>query len=222
MARRNSDNTTARFTFSTKDALQDPNWTELFTAEEGTVIGPYQASQGVYRIAKLVVVQNRSDSVEARHILITPTQTMDLDSVQTRIDAIKAQVEAGSDFGVLAEKNSDDPGSAIKGGDLGWFSEGAMVDEFNEACFISNRGDLSVVTSQFGVHLIEVTKISRKVKKVKIAYIDRVVEPSSETYHDYYTQAAQFAGALLNTDTTTFDNLANAHNLVKRNEAKVI
>ena len=220
MARRNSDNTTARFTFATKDELQDPNWADLFTAEQGTVIGPYQASQGVYRIAKLAVAQNRPDSVEARHILIAPTQTMSLDSVNVRIDAIKAQVAAGADFGVLAQKNSEDKGSAIKGGDLGWFSEGAMVDEFNEACFTSKRGDLSVVTSQFGVHLIEVTKTSRAVRKIKVAFIDRNVEPSTETYNTYYSQAAQFAGKILN-EGIAFDSLVAEQNLVKRNDSKV-
>ena len=220
MARRNSDNTTARFTFATEDELQDPNWAELFAAEQGAVIGPYQASQGVYRIAKLAVVQNRPDSVEARHILIAPTQTMSLDSVNARIDAIKAQVEAGTDFGLLAEKNSDDKGSAIKGGDLGWFAEGAMVAEFNEACFTSKSGDLSVVTSQFGVHLIEVTKTSRAVRKVKVAFIDRNVEPSTETFNTYYSQAAQFAGKILN-EGIAFDSLVVEQNLVKRSDSKV-
>ena len=219
MARRNSDNTNARFSFATKDKLQDPNWTELFTAEEGTVIGPYQASQGVYRIAKLAVAQNRPDSVDARHILIA-TQTISSDSALTKINAIKAQVEAGADFGVLAEKNSEDKGSAIKGGDLGWFSEGAMVDEFNEACFTSKTGDLSVVTSQFGVHLIEVTKTSKAVRKVKVAFIDRNVEPSTETFNAYYSQAAQFAGKILN-EGIVFDSLVVEQNLVKRSDSKV-
>ncbi|MGY8954600.1 MAG: peptidylprolyl isomerase [Flavobacteriales bacterium] len=220
MARRNSDNTSARFTFTTKEGLADKNWEELFNAEQGTVIGPYQASQGVYRIAKLVIAQNRPDSVEARHILIAPTETMSLDSVNIRIEAIKAQVQSGADFGDLAQKNSDDKGSAIKGGDLGWFSEGAMVDEFNEACFTSKRGDLSVVTSQFGVHLIEVTKTSKAVRKVKIAFIDRNVEPSTETYNTYYSQAAQFAGKILN-EGIAFDSLVAQQNLVKRSDSKV-
>ena len=220
MARRNSDNTSARFTFTTKEGLADKNWEELFNAEQSTVIGPYQVSQGVYRIAKLVIAQNRPDSVESRHILIAPTETMSLDSVNIRIEAIKAQVQAGADFGDLAQKNSDDKGSAIKGGDLDWFSEGAMVDEFNEACFTSKRGDLSVVTSQFGVHLIEVTKTSRAVRKVKIAFIDRNVEPSTETYNTYYSQAAQFAGKILN-EGIAFDSLVAQQNLVKRSDSKV-
>ena len=220
MARRNSDNTNSRFIFTTKDGLQDQKWKELFNAKEGTVYGPYQASQGVYRIAKLAAVQNRADSVEARHILIKPTQTMSMDSVNKKIDALKLAIEGGADFADLAQRNSEDKGSAIKGGDLGWFSEGAMVDEFNEACFTSNRGDLSVVTSQFGVHLIEVIETSRKVKKVKIAYIDRVVEPSTETFNTYYTQAAQFAGKILD-EGVAFDSLIAENNLVKRSDSKV-
>ena len=221
MARRNSDNTNSKFLFTTEDGLQDQNWKELFSSEKGTVYGPYQTSQGVYRLAKLAEVQNRPDSVEARHILIAPTQTMSLDSVNKRMDALKLAIEKGADFGNLAQKNSEDKGSAIKGGDLGWFSEGAMVDEFNEACFTSSRGDISVITSQFGVHLIEVTKISRKVKKVKIAYIDRVVEPSTETFNTYYSQAAQFAGKILN-EGIAFDSLLAENNLVKRNDSKVV
>jgi len=220
MARRNSDNTSARFVFTTEDGLQDQNWKELFSSEKGTVYGPYQTSQGVYRLAKLAEVQNRPDSVEARHILIAPTQTMSLDSINKRMDVLKLAIEKGADFGDLAQKNSEDKGSAIKGGDLGWFSEGAMVDEFNEACFTSSRGDISVITSQFGVHLIEVTKTSRKVKKVKIAYIDRVVEPSTETFNTYYSQAAQFTGKILN-EGIAFDSLVAENNLVKRNDSKV-
>ena len=221
MARRNSDNTNSRFVFTTEDGLQDQNWKELFLSEKGTVYGPYQTSQGVYRLAKLAEVQNRPDSVEARHILIAPTQTMNLDSVNKRVDALKLAIEKGAEFGDLAQKNSEDKGSAIKGGDLGWFSEGAMVDEFNEACFTSSRGDISIITSQFGVHLIEVTKTSRKVKKVKIAYIDRVVEPSTETFNTYYSQAAQFAGKILN-EGIAFDSLVAENNLVKRNDSKVV
>ena len=220
MARRNSDNSSARFTFTTKEGLVDKNWEELFNAEQGTVIGPYLADQGVYRIAKLAIAQNRPDSVEARHILITPNESISLDSVIIRIEAIKAQVQAGADFGDLAQKNSDDKSSAIKGGDLGWFSEGAMVDEFNEACFTSSKGDLSVITSQFGVHLIEVTKASRLVRKVKIAFIDRNVEPSTGTYNTYYSQAAQFAGKILN-EGIAFDSLVSEQNLVKRSDSKV-
>jgi len=220
MLKKYSDNTSARFTFTTKAGLADKNWEELFNAEQGTVIGPYQVSQGVYRIAKLVIAQNRPDSVEARHILIKPTQTMSLDSVNIRIEALKVQVEAGADFGVLAQNNSDDEGSKNKGGEYSWFSEGARVDEFNEACFTSKRGDLSVVTSQYGVHLIEVTKTSKAVPKVKIAFIDRYVAPGNETDQLFLAQANSFAGKILN-EGIDFYSLVAEKNLPILNDSEV-
>ena len=220
IVRRNSDNTNSVFNYIKEDQLQDPNWKDLFNAKKGTVLGPYQASSGVYRIAKLVEIERRPDSVEARHILIKPTQTMSLDSVNIKINAFKLAIESGADFSLLAKKNSEDQQSAVKGGDLGWFTEGQMVDEFNEACFTSKRGDLSIVTTQFGVHLIEVTKYSKPVKKVKIAYIDRNVEPSTETFNLYYSKAASFAGKILN-EGIPFDTLIANDNLVKRSDQKV-
>ena len=143
IVRRNSDNTNSVFNYLKKDQLQDPNWKELFNSEKGTVLGPYQSSSGVYRIAKLVEIEKRPDSVEARHILIKPTQTMGLDSVNVKINALKLALESGANFSLLAKKNSEDQQSAVMGGDLGWFTEGQMVDEFNEACFTSNLGDVA-------------------------------------------------------------------------------
>ena len=219
--RRNSDNTNAIFNFTKEEGILDTNATSLWASEKGTVVGPYLFSEGVYRVSKLADVQYRPDSVEARHMLIAADENKNLDSTNALVESIKEEIESGKDFADLAQKYSIDKTSAIKGGDLGWFKEGAMVAEFNEVCFTATKGDLTIVQSQFGVHLIQVTKKSRNVKKVKIAYIDRVVEPSSETYHEYYTQAARFAGVLLNTDTTTFDDLVATENLVKRNEEKV-
>ncbi len=221
--KRNSDNTNSIFNFSKEDGILDTNASSLFAEEKGAVIGPYLLTEGTYRVAKLVDVQYRPDSVEARHILIAPTQTMSLDSVNKRMEKLKLDLEKGTDFSDMAQKESEDKGTAIKGGDLGWFKEGAMVPEFNEVSFTANKGEFTIVQSQFGVHLIEVTKKSRAVKKVKIAYIDRTVEPSSETFHSYYTKAAQFARTLLDSDTTSFDDLVTANtSLVKRDQTKVL
>ena len=222
MARRNSDNINSRFMFSKLDELEDPKWNGLFSSEEGSVVGPYLSSSNVYRIAKLAEIQNRPDSVEARHILIKPNQNQNIDSVNLIISDLKLQIENGADFRSLAVKYSEDQGSNSEslGGSLGWFSEGDMVDEFNEACFTSRVRDLSIVTSQFGVHLIQVTKKSKSVKKIKVAYIDRTVEPSTETFNSYYSQAATFVGQIIN-EGMSFDTLVEINNLVKRSDFKV-
>ena len=223
MARRNSDNTNSRFIFSKSDELQDSKWIDLFNAKQGTVIGPYLTSKGVYRIAKLAEIQSRPDSVEARHILIAPNQNRTLDSVNNIINDLKLQIENGTNFGDLAVKYSEDPGSNTKNlrGSLGWFSEGAMVNEFNEICFTANKKDLNIVNTQFGVHLIQVTKKSKSAKKVKIAYIDRIIEPSTETFNTYYSKAASFVGQVIN-DGISFDTLVEKNNLVKRSDSKVV
>jgi peptidyl-prolyl cis-trans isomerase D len=223
MARRNSDNTNSRFIFSKSDELQDSKWIDLFNAKLGTVIGPYLTSKGVYRIAKLAEIQSRPDSVEARHILIAPNQNRTLDSVNNIINDLKLQIENGTNFGDLAVKYSEDPGSNTKNlrGSLGWFSEGAMVNEFNEICFTANKKDLNIVNTQFGVHLIQVTKKSKSAKKVKIAYIDRIIEPSTETFNTYYSKAASFVGQVIN-DGISFDTLVEKNNLVKRSDSKVV
>ena len=220
MVKRNSDNRSTTFRYTTKENLQDTEHKELFEEKEGLVIGPYLASKGVYRLSKLVSVQNRPDSVSARHILLKPSETVSLDSIYVRLEEFKSQIKKGFDFGDLAQLHSEDKSTAIKGGDLGWFQEGVMVDSFNEACFTSKKGELKIVESQFGVHLIEVNMLSKPIRKVKIASIDRFVEPSTETYNRYYTQAAQFAGKILN-EKIPFDTLVNKQNLLKRSDQKV-
>jgi peptidyl-prolyl cis-trans isomerase D len=163
---------------------------------------------------------NRPDSVEARHILITPTNEMSIDSVNLKIASIKELIEKGADFSKLAELNSVDQQSAKVGGELGWFKEGVMLEEFNDICFTAKQSDLNIVTTQFGVHLVQVISKSKKVKKYKIVYIDRNVEPSTETYNEYYTKAAQIVNSVVN-DGIAFDSVIKKENLVKRSDSKI-
>ena len=219
LVRRHSDVSNNQFSYSKKENLLDPVWQKLFDAEIGTTIGPYLHNEGNYRIAKLVDVQKRADSVRARHILVS-NERMTPDSAKTFLNELKKQIEIGVDFGEFAD-TSDDKGSAIKGGDLGWFSEGRMVDEFNEACFTSTKGQLQIVETQFGVHLIQLVDHSRKIKKIKVAHIDRNVSASTETFEKYHKQAREFAGKLMTT-SISFDSLINISNLVKRNDYQIV
>jgi peptidyl-prolyl cis-trans isomerase D len=82
--------------------------------------------------------------------------------VKTKDEADKLLAELKKNpgrFADLAKKNSQDPGSAEKGGDLGWFGRGMMVKPFEEAVFKLNQNDLQVVQSEFGFHVLRVTGI---------------------------------------------------------------
>ncbi len=98
------------------------------------------------------------ERVRARHILLLypegATQAQ-RDSVQAQAEELRDRARAGADFAALAEEWSEDPGSAARGGDLGFFPRGAMVPPFEEAAFALEPGEVSdVVESQFGLHVI--------------------------------------------------------------------
>jgi parvulin-like peptidyl-prolyl isomerase len=99
--------------------------------------------------------------IRASHILIRADReasTLQRAQAQQQAEAVLAQLKAGADFAELARQRSQDPGTAGKGGDLGFFSRGAMEPTFEEAAFALNVGEISgVVTTPYGFHLIKVT-----------------------------------------------------------------
>lgn len=98
--------------------------------------------------------ESKKEKRKASHILIKASG--DNDDALNIIDDIKSKLKKGSDFGELAKKYSQDPGSGKNGGDLGWVETGQMVKPFEEALFAMKKGDVSdVVKTQFGYHLIK-------------------------------------------------------------------
>ncbi len=128
--------------------------------KKGEIEGPIRSPSG-FHIIKLL--DQRGGNVElitkthVRHILLKPNELLTNDDARKKLESIKARIEAGDDFGDLARGNSDDKGSAVKGGDLGFVTPGALVPEFEEAMNNLKPKQLSdPVQSQFGWHLIQV------------------------------------------------------------------
>lgn len=114
------------------------------------------------------------ESVHARHILVK-TGTADNETVKNakkaKIESIRKKLVNGGDFAKLAQENSECP-SKSKGGDLGTFSKGRMVKEFEDAAFSQKINEIGpVVTTQFGHHVIQVLEhkqaSSRSLDEVK-------------------------------------------------------
>jgi len=127
-------------------------------------------------------------SAHALHILIKldKNATPDQDAAaKTKADALAAQIRGGADFGTLAKANSDDPGSAAKGGDLGWFNQGQMVPAFDQTVFSAPLNEIRVVRSQFGYHIIKV--LERKQESTKS--FDEMRVQLTNDYTDEITKA---------------------------------
>ncbi len=182
------------------------------SAKTGDMVGPYLEGM-TYKLSKLSKIKYLPDSVKARHILIKTQNPYD-STAFAKIDSLKKAVENGADFAQLAKDFSDDVGSAQDGGDLGWFGRGRMVKTFEDACFNGNTGDLKVVPSQYGIHLIEIVAQSEKSKHIQVATLADEVDPSDETYDRIFTEASEFYNAVANADD--FDKIIEEKGYTKR------
>lgn len=101
-------------------------------------------------------------AVKARHILVRPDEkAADKEKAKKeakdKAEALLKKIKAGGNFAELAKANSQDPGSAKQGGELGWFQKGVMVKQFEEAAFALKKGETSgLVETEFGYHIIKV------------------------------------------------------------------
>ncbi|MEO6189379.1 MAG: peptidylprolyl isomerase, partial [Saprospiraceae bacterium] len=155
----------------------------IITFKVGDVIGPY-IDKGEYCITKILGKKILADSVKSRHILRRVKTRQEYVDASRLLDSIKTVIETGKGrFDSLAIQYSQDPGSGIKGGDLGWAANGMMVKEINNKLFFSGvKSKLSIVGSQFGLHLIEITdeKFIHSPTAMQIGTISETIMPGDE------------------------------------------
>ena len=97
------------------------------------------------------------DEVHVRHILIKPSEIRTEAQTEALINKIHDRIEAGEDFATLAKTYSEDPGSALNGGDLNWVNPNSLVPEFRAAMSDTPQGVLSKpFKTQYGWHVLEV------------------------------------------------------------------
>ena len=173
------------------DALPAGIDSAFFTQDPGAITPVYEQNES-FLVTKLSATKMVPDSVKARHILLKTTQQYTDTLLEAKLDSIKSEIQNGASFANIAKEISEDVGSAIEGGDLGWFKEGVMVPSFNDACFDGKVGDMVIVQSQFGFHLIEVLKQADKSRKVQFSSVVRKNAPSNETFDAVFAQASMF------------------------------
>ncbi|SEJ50451.1 peptidyl-prolyl cis-trans isomerase D [Dyadobacter koreensis] len=166
----------------------------------GGVYGPYREGN-TYFIYKYDGTRTDTvSSAKASHILIRAENQSDSAKAAARVRAegILAQIRAGANFEALAATSSADPGSAQRGGDLGYFqNNGAMVKPFEEAVFSASAPGLipRLIESQFGFHIIKVTATKNNTL-YRIAAIGKTIAPSQATRDEAYRKADEFANSV--------------------------
>jgi peptidylprolyl isomerase/peptidyl-prolyl cis-trans isomerase D len=161
----------------------------------GTVLGPVEDfATNEFKLIKITSLKpNGEVQIRASHILLKPTGNTKADTAKTIAEAkaLMARIKKGESFEQLAREKSQDPGSAVRGGDLNWFGKGRMVKPFEEACFNAKVGDLiGPVQTQFGIHIIKVTgRDSREFKGIELT---KKIVPSPATLERQRRLASEF------------------------------
>lgn len=132
----------------------------LSNMKKGDISSPIRSASGLHIIKlvdekginRLVITQSK-----ARHILISTNEVVSDHDARTRLEQLRERIIGGDDFGALAQSHSDDTGSAISGGDLGWVSPGAMVPIFERQMDELALQEVSQpFRTQFGWHIVQI------------------------------------------------------------------
>jgi parvulin-like peptidyl-prolyl isomerase len=131
--------------------------TMFFSANVGDVVGPMfiEGYAVLYKIAGYDSVHR----IRASHLYIKPDGKSRKDTLQAvkKANQHLAAVQKGADFDALVKKHSQDE-NAQEGGDLGWLWQGYMIKEFNDALANAKKGDVLLIKSPLGAHLVKITE----------------------------------------------------------------
>jgi len=176
--------------------------------QQGSIYGPFieNGYHSLYKISE--VTEDTIYAARAKHILFK----WEDNSIEAKEEAksnaqdVLRELRNGADFAEKALQHGTD-GTASQGGDLGWFSSGAMVPAFEQAVFDATQPGLlsDVVETDFGYHIISVTDVKNNTA-FKIATVNRLMTPSQKSRDIAYRQADIFRGN--SEDLTSFE--ANA------------
>lgn len=155
---------------------------EMLKLGTGQVSKPFRSGAGFHILKN---VEQRGGGAQmipethARHILVKTSEIMDDRQAREKLIALRERILKGEDFAKLARENSEDTGSMLSGGDLGWATQGMFVAAFEEAMTNTPIGQISApFKSQFGWHILQVierrqTDMSDRVKRNQAANVLR-------------------------------------------------
>lgn len=157
------------------------------------------------------------ERVKVRHILLKTTGDATKDAgIQAKAEELLKQIKGGANFGELAKKHSEDPGSAERGGELGdWVTRGQMVPEFEQAAFslpLNQTSDL--VKTQYGFHIVQVlAREEAHMRPLAEVKAELTTEWKNRRVAELVEQTTDAVQAALQKDPTAVAKVAAEHNL---------
>jgi len=165
--------------------------TAVFAARKGDLVGPVADFSGYHLVKILDDRRGSTEYVRASHILVNAPAGSDTAAALQKARDLLRRVRAGENFGTLARENSDDGGSRVQDGDLGWTGKGGWVKPFEQAAFGARVGEIvGPVRTQFGWHIIKVT--GRDNRELKIANLVMKVKNSIQSIEATNAKAQDF------------------------------
>ncbi|WP_308992912.1 SurA N-terminal domain-containing protein [Mariniflexile litorale] len=208
-----------RFVF--KSTLPTGVADSIFKLNEGQIYGPYN-DNGYFKISKVIAVKQIPDSTKVRHILIPfigsqsagPEVTQTEAQAKITADSLLTVIKADrSKFPELVTEYSSDQGSVQNEGRYDWHPYNSMVPEFNDFEFEGSVGDLGVVKTIFGFHIIEIEGQKEKKRALQIGTLARKIESSEATIDRVFRDASNFEIAVEKKD---FEAAAKEKNYMVR------
>jgi peptidyl-prolyl cis-trans isomerase D len=163
-----------------------------FSARKGEVVGPVADYAGIHLMKILDEKKGTAEYVRASHILLNAVSGPDSVKQIEKARTLLKRARAGENFGALARENSDEYGSKVQDGDLGWNGRGGWVKPFEQAAFGAKVGEIvGPIRTQFGWHIIKVTGHDNR--QLRIATLTMKVKASGQSSDATNGRAQDFA-----------------------------
>jgi peptidyl-prolyl cis-trans isomerase D len=216
-------------TFVKKGTLPGKLDSLAFNSKPGSFFPPFQLDKSWY-MAKLLDIQERPDSIKASQILIgfegtqiaqeqkiTRTKEMAKKIADSLLLVLKKTPEKFTEF---AKTLSDYPTAKEDGGDLKWMSDGnANFSLFFNSGLTMKPNDFKVLETSIGYSIYKVTEKTKPIMKVRIAILQRQIEPSNQTHQDTFLKASAFTGQ--NKTAEAFEKATAKEKLAKRSAPNI-
>lgn len=186
---KNSDRTLNDYWYKNGElATVNSNLDSFVWSNEGNVSDIIPAGNSFY-VARVMDTQMIPDSAYVKHILLQG-------DAAAKADSLLSRVKAGENFANLAAQFSADQGSMEDGelGSIGWMTQNYMIAGM-ESVLTAKAGEPYILDTQYGKHIVLVSKKSAPVAKKQVAILEKEAIPSKDTFNKFYAQANEFATA---------------------------